>query len=119
MSARERLERYRLFLYETVSSPAIIITHSLTQYSPWVGANEVEYILELSHSIGRTQIKVVDHPLFVYKSPGTLNVQLGCIYSAYMYCVSRLFQNLNYAFFSSFECFFEIYDLENPQFRIQ
>ena len=81
--------------------------------------NEVEYILELSHSIGRTQIKVVDHPLFVYKSPGTLNVQLGCIYSAYMYCVSRLFQNLNYAFFSSFECFFEIYDLENPQIRIQ
>ena len=104
--------------FQVPDKERVIYTAQMIQWSI-ILTNEVEYILELSHSIGRTQIKVVDHPLFVYKSPGTLNVQLGCIYSAYMYCVSRLFQNLNYAFFSSFECFFEIYDLENPQIRIQ
>ena len=61
---------------------------SASTYLTWTKKTSIE----LSHSIGRTQIKVLNHPVFVYKSPGTLYLQLGCIHSVYLYCVSRLFK---------------------------
>ena len=45
----------------------------------------------------------------------TVGVYLFCIY---VLCIAIILKP-KLCLFSSFECFFEIYDLENPQFRIQ